>query len=98
MLGKLSDVIGRCIAMLAGLGLLAMSLGNAAPVPNSQADQPAKVVIPGTIQKLLGCPADWQSDCDKTALQYDAAADLWSATFDLPAGDYEYKVAINGTW
>src|SRR5690606_30479270 len=23
---------------------------------------------------------------------------LWSATFDLPAGDYEYKVTLNGSW
>jgi pullulanase-type alpha-1,6-glucosidase len=47
---------------------------------------------------VLGCSGDWQPDCAATALSYNAAFDLWSARFDLPAGDYEYKVALNGTW
>lgn len=75
--------------------------GGAAPVvevPAQAAEQPDLVVIPGTIQSVLGCPGDWQPDCEATALTYDADDDLWQATFDLPAGDYEYKVALNGTW
>jgi len=65
---------------------------------SAQADQPTRVVIPGTIQSKLGCPGDWQPDCDKTALTYSDKDQLWEATFDLPAGSYEYKVALNGTW
>ena len=63
-----------------------------------QAEQPDLVVVPGTIQSVLGCPGDWQPDCEESALTYDADDELWQATFDLPAGDYEYKVALNGTW
>ncbi len=66
--------------------------------PSEPEPQPDMVVVPGTIQSVLGCSGDWQTDCDVTALVYDADDDLWQATFDLPAGDYEYKVALNGTW
>lgn len=61
-------------------------------------DQPDKVVIPGTIQSVLGCEGDWMPDCDITALTYIPEEDIWRGSFDLPAGDYEYKVAINGSW
>lgn len=66
---------------------------NAADTP-----PPETVTIPGTLQSKLGCPGDWQPDCDKTFLTYDEAADVWVGTFDLPAGAYEYKVALNKSW
>lgn len=59
---------------------------------------PESVTIAGTIQSVLGCPGDWQPECDKTFLTYDASDDLWTATWELPAGSYEYKAALNGTW
>lgn len=61
-------------------------------------EQPEIVTIPGTIQSVLGCPGDWQTDCENTFLSFDADDNLWTGSFDLPAGNYEYKVAINGTW
>ncbi len=64
----------------------------------AQTPKPTTVTIPGTIQSKLGCDKDWAPDCDKTALKYDDKADLWYATFKVPAGAYEYKVALNGSW
>lgn len=61
-------------------------------------DAPTLVTLPGTIQSVLGCEGDWMPECEATALTYDEANDLWTATFDLPAGSYEYKAALNGTW
>ncbi|MFN8374839.1 MAG: hypothetical protein U0694_18410, partial [Anaerolineae bacterium] len=61
-------------------------------------DQPDMVVIPGTIQSVLGCDGDWLADGACTALRYDPSDNVWQGTFDIPAGSYEYKVAINGTW
>ena len=81
------------------LSLIALTLGTLPNAPRTLAqDQPQKVVIPGTLQEQLGCPGNWQPDCDASALTYDADADLWIATFKLEAGDYEYKVALNGSW
>jgi len=76
-------------------------LGGAGRVPAARADHtppPEQVVIPGTIQSVLGCTGDWMPDCTTTALTYDAAADLWWGSFALPAGEYEYKAALNGSW
>jgi pullulanase-type alpha-1,6-glucosidase len=65
----------------------------------AQADeQPEQVVIPGSFQAVLGCESDWQPDCALTALAYDEQDDLWSGEFTIPAGDYEYKVALDGSW
>jgi pullulanase len=54
--------------------------------------------VPGSIQSVLGCDADWMPDGACSALVFDAEDGVWSNTFTLPAGDYEYKVAINGSW
>ncbi|MBL8130502.1 MAG: hypothetical protein JNL42_01485, partial [Anaerolineae bacterium] len=80
------------------IALLALSVLSFALFASAQDDAPTLVVIPGTIQSVLGCPGDWQTECEATALSYDANDDLWSATFTLPPGDYEYKVALDGTW
>ena len=33
----------------------------------SDTPTPAQVVIPGSLQSELGCPGDWQPECDATA-------------------------------
>lgn len=67
-------------------------------LPRPAAAFPEMVVIPGTIQSVVGCPGDWDTTCELTALTYDEEDQLWSRTIEIPAGDYEYKVALNGTW
>ncbi len=64
----------------------------------AQADGPKSISIPGSFQAQLGCASDWAPDCDKTALTLDAESGYWTGTFDLAAGAYEYKVAVDGTW
>ncbi|HSH00980.1 MAG TPA: pullulanase-type alpha-1,6-glucosidase [Anaerolineae bacterium] len=59
---------------------------------------PTSVTLAGTMQTLLGCDDDWRPDCAATQLQFDDTHQLWLATFEIPAGDYEYKVALNNTW
>ncbi|MBK8026216.1 MAG: pullulanase-type alpha-1,6-glucosidase [Chloroflexi bacterium] len=80
------------------IALLALSVLLFGLTATAQDDAPDLVVIPGTIQSVLGCPGDWQPECEATALAYDERDDLWSATFTLPPGEYEYKVALEGTW
>ena len=45
----------------------------------------------------MGCDADWAPGCAKASLKRDATG-VYTATFTLPAGDYEYKVAEGGSW
>jgi hypothetical protein len=44
----------------------------------------------------MGCAGDWAPDCDQAQMtQVDG---IWRLTVDLPAGDYEYKVATEKSW
>ncbi|MGJ3240964.1 MAG: pullulanase-type alpha-1,6-glucosidase [Anaerolineae bacterium] len=71
----------------------------AEPVEPVVLDVPEIVNVPGTIQPELGCAGEWAPDCEATFLDYYDASDVWGRTFELlPAGAYEYKVAINGSW
>ena len=55
------------------------------------------VNLPGTFQSVAGCGADWDPACEATAM-VEGDDGLFTLTTDLPAGDYEYKVALNGDW
>lgn len=71
---------------------------SAGPALAADTPTPSRVVVPGTLQSELGCSGDWQPDCANTALVLDAEDQVWQATFDLPAGMFEYKAALNGGW
>lgn len=56
------------------------------------------VNVPGSYQAAAGCPGDWQPECAVTQMTLGDDG-LWhSGPFTLPAGDYEYKVALDGGW
>jgi pullulanase len=74
------------------------SLTLAAEVGASDTPPPSGVVVPGSFQDELGCPGDWQPDCNATALLFDADDGVWQAMFTVPAGNWEYKAALNGSW
>ncbi len=59
---------------------------------------PISVTMAGNFQSELGCPGDWQPECVSTQLSYDADDDVWQGTWDIPAGEWEYKAALNGNW
>lgn len=66
---------------------------------------PDTVVIPGSFQSELGCGndqtnvgGDWEPACDATRLTWDGVDRVWTGTFDIPAGNWWYKVAINNSW
>jgi len=55
------------------------------------------VNLPGSYQDLAGCGAQWDPACQATAMTLDEDG-LYRLTVQLPAGDYEFKVALNGDW
>ncbi|MBK9751229.1 MAG: extracellular solute-binding protein [Chloroflexi bacterium] len=61
-------------------------------------DGPQAVSIPGTVNSAMGCAGDWDPACAEAQLAYTAAGDVWQGTFVLAAGEYEYKVALDGAW
>jgi glycosidase len=56
------------------------------------------VTVAGSLQSELGCPADWDPACADTHLAFDDTDGQWHGTFTLPAGSYEWKVAIDDGW
>lgn len=56
------------------------------------------VNVPGAYQAQAGCAGDWDPAC--LATQMTKGDDgLWrSGPFNLKAGDYEFKVALDGAW
>jgi len=55
------------------------------------------VAVAGSHNSEMGCAGDWTPDCEGARLT-ERPDGVWAGTFDLPAGDYEYKVAVNGSW
>ncbi|MFT5196692.1 MAG: hypothetical protein ACI85U_003728, partial [Candidatus Promineifilaceae bacterium] len=55
------------------------------------------VNVPGSWQAAAGCEGDWDPACEVTALA-DNGDGTYSGTFELAAGDYEGKVALDGAW
>jgi hypothetical protein len=55
------------------------------------------VNLPGSYQDQVGCGGQWDPACEKTAM-VKGDDGLYRLTVQLPAGDYEYKVALDGAW
>jgi hypothetical protein len=92
------SVMGRRpLVLLLVLGLAAATLGVAGAAAPAAAE-PATVTVAGSFQQELGCPGDWQPECAATHLTLDAEDGVWQGTFPLPAGTWEYKAALDGTW
>jgi maltose/maltodextrin transport system substrate-binding protein/arabinogalactan oligomer/maltooligosaccharide transport system substrate-binding protein len=56
------------------------------------------VNVPGDWQAASGaCDGDWDPACEGSAMT-EGEDGLWTASFELPAGDYQVKVALDGGW
>ena len=92
------------ITALCAVTLVSLSPWSAS-VSQAQSDtNPETVNIPGTHQDELGCPGEWQPECENTMLAYDEEDDVWQGTYEIqPANDADkggprYKAALNGSW
>ncbi len=90
------------ILSLIGILTLAISsfsaFGHSTRVSASHTAGPATVTLVGSLQSELGCGGDWDPACPATYLTYSADDDVWQGGFTPPAGSYEYKAALNGSW
>jgi len=55
------------------------------------------VGVPGSYQAAAGCEGDWNPACEVTFME-DQGDGIYTLTVTIPAGEYEYKVAMNGGW
>lgn len=90
-----SPRVRRIVAGIAAAALFVTG-GVVATAPAAAVDRTFALV--GSLQSELGCPGDWQPDCTATELQPTGAENLYAAEFEVPAGTWEYKVAVDDTW
>ncbi len=55
------------------------------------------VGVPGSYQSTVGCENDWDPACEATFMENQGDG-IYTLTVDVPAGDYEFKFALNGSW
>ncbi|WP_374200360.1 alpha-amylase family glycosyl hydrolase [Arthrobacter sp. M4] len=60
--------------------------------------QPNSVTVAGSLDSEMGCAADWDPSCPAAFMTLDPVDLIWRKTVDLPAGTYEFKAALNGSW
>jgi glycosidase/fibronectin type 3 domain-containing protein len=61
----------------------------------------AIATVAGNFQSEIGCPDDWQPACDNSLMSDPDNDGIYTFTIAagaLPAGAYEYKVALNRSW
>ena len=83
----LATVLSTLVLLLAVTSIIADHTNN-----------PDAVTVAGDLQEELGCPGDWQPECEATHLTYDDEDDVWQGVFNVPAGDWNYKAPINNSW
>lgn len=59
---------------------------------------PTSVGLVGTVQTFFGCAADWTPECENTWMVANGDGTYSLTTSAIPAGDYEIKIAYDGTW
>jgi hypothetical protein len=66
--------------------------------PSALAEESGRVItVAGDLQSELGCPSDWTPSCPQSELAQTGPS-TYAAQFDLPAGSYQFKVTVNGSW
>ncbi|WP_220456750.1 alpha-amylase family glycosyl hydrolase [Changpingibacter yushuensis] len=84
-------------AFLAGAVIAALSGISAIAALPAAADD-LQVTLVGDLQSEIGCTADWDPACEESVLTATGSEDVYSSTFEIPEGSWNYKVAIGGTW
>ncbi|MGW9629467.1 pullulanase-type alpha-1,6-glucosidase [Agromyces sp. NPDC055520] len=85
-------------ALVVAGGLAASALTVIPGLAAAAADEPRTFALVGSLQSELGCAADWAPDCAETELTATATPGVFAADFTVPAGTWEYKVAVNDSW
>lgn len=76
---------------------IVISIGGLAfHVPETRAT-PLSVALFGDFESEIGCPADFDPLCLQAQMVRDSIDGIWRRTLSLPAGNYDYYAAVNGS-
>ncbi len=85
----------RWLVALAAISMLVPLA--ALPAAGDHTETPDRVTVMGSLMDELGCATEWDVECMLTDMT-PGPDGLWTLTADVPAGSYEYKVRMNGSW
>ncbi|WP_404429318.1 pullulanase-type alpha-1,6-glucosidase [Microbacterium lacus] len=91
-----STSVRRLIASIATAALALTGSVALVAAPAAAAEHTYAVV--GSLQSEMGCPGDWQPECATSELTATDEAGVYAAEFELPLGEFEYKVALDDAW
>ena len=94
--------VALALALLLPLSLVTAPVATAAPPAPALVDSLAAaasptVTVAGSLQSELGCAGDWDPTCAATDLA-ETSPGVFTATFTVPGGSYEFKIAHNHSW
>ncbi len=61
-------------------------------------DQPQSVALSGDFDPLFGEAGHWSTDLRELQFVWEPTENVWKQTLQLPAGTYQFKILVNGTW
>lgn len=98
-MGKTNRFQRPALALLLVVLLLANGWTAAWGMPVRAADDapPVTVTLVGTLQQAAGASSNWDPEAPQTRMTHKGDG-LYEWSGRLPAGTYEYKFAINGSW
>ena len=95
-MSKSTSARARIVTASLTAAALVLTGGVVAIAPAAAAERTFALV--GSLQSELGCSDDWQPACAATELAPTGTASIYAAEFEVPAGSYDYKVAVNDAW
>jgi hypothetical protein len=95
---KAAKLIEDAVAPVAKAVLKKAEASAEAQAPAETVDQPAAVAVAGDFNTLLGAPENWAPQYDEAQMQLDELDQLWKLSAEIPAGYYNFKIALNRSW
>ncbi|MEG9247117.1 glycosidase [Arthrobacter sp. Soc17.1.1.1] len=68
------------------------------PAEDAWHDQPQSVALSGDFDPLFGEAGHWSSDLRELQFVWEPTENTWKQTLQLPAGTYQFKILVNGSW
>jgi len=88
----------RLLVPLLVAGVVGSFTAVAVPANADHTEPPDRVTLMGSLMSELDCDADWSESCAATDLTATGDGQVWEFVGALPAGSYEFKVRLNGSW
>ncbi|MFJ6001675.1 glycosidase [Arthrobacter sp. NPDC092385] len=68
------------------------------PADEAWQDQPQSVALSGDFDPLFGEAGHWSTDLRELQFVWEPTENAWKQTHQLPAGTYQFKILVNGSW